>query len=117
MCISVNAICYTIFNMLKRLGGFKAGAYTPPLLIPALPCNNSDNKLCNGFFIPIMHGQKSCLQCLNYKKENLFSTDITRIEILQSIILTWQNDDNWSKINNIIIENECIYKSYCSCKK
>lgn len=98
--------------MLKRLGGFKANAKLPPLLIPALPCQCKTNELCNGWFIPSMSGQKSCLHCLNYTIEKKFPINIKREQIVEDITVTWVNEKEWVTVRVIILENETEYNKH-----
>lgn len=88
--------------MLKRLGGLKANAKIPPLLLPVLPCLSKTNPHCNGYFLPMMSGQKACLYCLNYKKCNCFDAKTPREVIIMDIVVTWRSEQQWEQVEQTI---------------
>lgn len=98
--------------MLNRFGGFKSNAKIPPLLIPAIPCSQKTNELCNGWFIPCQKGQKACLHCLGGGRQSTFPPKTKRQDIITDITITWHDDKNWSIVYKIISENEEEYKRY-----
>lgn len=100
-------ICYSLF---MRIYGFKKAYKKPLLYIPVLPCTR-----CNLNFLPTSYGQKMCLHCLAELNllQNIhnFELSVRREDIIQDILITWQNDPKYKNILEIVLfSNDCYLK-------